>query len=53
LDAPHFVVLTFTDNFYCAISSPTFTDGLLREFPVRAAYADEHRVGHVYRKIVG
>lgn len=36
-------MLTFTDNFYCAISSPTFTNGLLREFP-RAAYADEHRV---------
>jgi hypothetical protein len=46
-------VLTFIDNFPCAISSPTFPDGLLRGFPLRAAYADEHRVGHVHRKISG
>jgi hypothetical protein len=53
LGAPHFLVLTFTDNFYGAISLLTFTDGLLRDCPVRATHADEHRVGYVYRKRVG
>jgi hypothetical protein len=52
MSAPHFLVLTFTYDFYYAVSPPTFTDGVL-EFPLRSAYADEHRAATSIEKSSG